>query len=173
MDIESFLSDNSSREMVNILVQEANQDQKSFLKLYQLAFTNKKGIAWKAAWVLSHLSELNSALFYDKTEDLQELVLATQFDGVRRSVLYILSFGPVSKYSVEFINACFEWMLSPKQPIAIQVYCMRVLLNVCRQMPDFKAELQVCLENADPNDYSKGFAACRRNTLKTLAKLSD
>lgn len=157
--------------MVNILVQEANQNPELFSEIYHLAFSSHKTLAWKAAWVLSHLCELRPDLFYDKTQDLQQLLQSSPFDGVRRSVLYILSFCPVSHFNVEFINTCFEWMLSPKQAVAIQMYSMRVLLNVCRQMPEFKAELQLCLENTDPNSYSKGYTSARRKTLIALTKL--
>lgn len=171
MDLKAILSENLSRNKVDYLVNSVLDDSALFEELYALSLLPEKKIAWHAAWVLSHASEQKPSLFEGRVEELIKQTLTTPFDGVRRSFLYIISFCDARNYSVDFINACFDWMLSPKQAIAIQVYAMRILLNVCRSMPDFKQELQLCLENANPADYSKGFASCRRNALKALSKM--
>lgn len=171
MDLESILTDNSSKKMVDLLKEIAINDSEVFAQLYLLAFSERKSIAWKAAWVLAHISESNPDLFLDKADELSKQLLITAFDGVRRSFLYILSQIPAISFSVDLINTCFEWMLSPKQPVAVQVYCMRVLLQVCRTFPEFKEELQASLENAEPSDYTKGFASCRKNTLIALSRI--
>ena len=94
----------------------------------------------------------------------------TPYHGVRRSLLIIIFNSAYKDFTVEFINQCFDWMLSPKQDPAIQVYSMYCLVKVCAVYPEFKEELIACLENVESMDYSKGFNAARIKTMKQLNK---
>ncbi|MDR3705356.1 MAG: hypothetical protein P4L28_05565 [Paludibacteraceae bacterium] len=170
MDAEKMLFEKLSRSKVDVLVLEAIQNQPLFDKLISLSFSDNKRLAWRAAWVLSHLHEKQPQLLEPHFAQIMEFVPQSQIDGARRSFIYILSNTSFNEYPVSFINLCFDWMLSPKQPVAIQVYCMRILVRVCKVYPDFKSELVVCLESVNTVDYSKGFASARRNVLKSLGK---
>jgi len=170
MDAEKLLFEKLSRSKVDILVLEAIQNQALFDKLISFSFSDNKRLAWRAAWVLSHLYEKQPQLFKPHILRMMEFLPQSQIDGVRRSFIYILSNTSFNEYPVSFINLCFDWMLSPKQPVSIQVYCMYILVRVCHVYPDFKSELVACLESVNPTDYSKGFIAARRKTLKSLGK---
>ncbi len=168
MDIEKLLLEHTSRQMVDHIVQTIMEQPVFFDELYRFTFSENKKLAWRAAWVLMHLHDKSPKLFSsEKLNEIMQTVSQLQFQGVIRSFIYILSSEKNMDYSVDFINLCFDWMLSPKQNPAIQAYCMRVLVNVCQTYPEFKEELITCLENAT-DGYSKGFMAARKNTLKQL-----
>jgi hypothetical protein len=121
--------------------------------------------------VLCHIHDKYPRLFDEKETELFSLAEQTPFHGVRRSMLYLIVNRSFKDYPVSFINACFEWMLSPKESPSIQVYSMYCLEKVCVLYPDFVPELKTCLENSDEVDGSKGYNAARRKVLKRLNKI--
>lgn len=170
MDLEQVLQDNSSRLMVDYIVEQILTKPALFEDVYRIAMSSDSKHAWKAAWVMSHLIDRDTSLFEDKYSEIMNCLPKVKSDGVKRSFIYILSRSSLKEYSVEFINQCFEWLISPQQPIAVQVYSMQALWTVCKQIPELKPEFQVSLENVEPSDYSKGFVAARKKMLKLLNK---
>jgi len=84
--------------------------------------------------------------------------------------LSIIHNSSYQDFNVDFINQLFDWMLSPKQDVSIQVYSMYILLKVTVIYPDFKEELIALLENVEAYNYTKGFNAAR---IKTLVQLTE
>jgi hypothetical protein len=167
-EIEKFLLERISRRNIDFLIERVIENPALFDELYAIAFSENTKAAWRAAWVLSHLNERESSFLRNKIPDLMRFIPIAKHDGISRSFLNIVLRVQPQECPVEFINLCFDWAFSPRQPIAIQGICLKILLNICRLYPEFAEELIACLENADPNDYTKGFAAARRNTLKQL-----
>lgn len=170
VDVEKLLRESLSRSIVDYLVAEVEQQPSLFDKLLSLSFSPDRRLAWRSAWVLGHLHGKKPQLFEPHIQRMMEYLPQAEIDGVRRCFIYILANTSFAEYPVSFINLCFDWMLSPKQPVSIQVYCMRILVGVCQVYPEFKSELVACLEAVNPSDYSKGFVSARRNTLKLLSK---
>jgi len=170
MNIEELLSSHLSRSFVDHLVESIIEQPPLFDQLYPLVFSDNTKAAWRAAWVLAHLQIKIPTLFDDKIPEIIRFIPLAKHDGIKRSLIYIVSNANINDYPVDFINLCFDWMLSPKQAPAIQVYCMRTLYRVCKIYPDFRPELQACLDNVEQADYSNGFNAARRNMLKQLHK---
>jgi hypothetical protein len=131
---------------------------------------NEERIAWRSAWLLEKISGITIEFFGEK-ELLEFVEIAThsKFTGVQRSLLSILlNTGLPAKLAVEFINLCFERMLSPKSPVAVQVLSMRILQKLTKTEPDIITELHACLQNADDADYSVGWCSAKRQILKVL-----
>jgi hypothetical protein len=59
-------------------------------------------------------------------------------------------------------------MISPKYPIAVQAYAMKLLYQLCLIEPDLAIELKAYLENIDSNNYSVGYLSTRNNVIKLL-----
>ncbi len=170
MNIEEILYNDISQQMREFLIDSICQNNEQLDTLYNLSISNNKRIAWRSAWILSHIFDKSPYLLNDKLSFITKHIPTCPFDGVSRSFLQILSKSDFQNYDVEFINLCFDWMISPQKPIAIQVYCMRILGNICKTIPEFKQELIITLENIDANNYSKGFVAARKKLLKELYK---
>lgn len=168
MDWEDLILHQLSRQLKDHLIEEIVNKPVLFDELFPYIYSSNQRLAWRTGWILCHLQEKAPHFFDNKLEEIVKHLHITPYHGVRRSLLIIIFNSKYEEFSVEFINQCFEWMLSPKQDPAIQVYCMYCLHKVCMIYPDFKPELIACLENIEPFDYSKGFNAAR---IKTLAKL--
>ena len=158
--------------IVNHVVQSIESEPMLFDELYAVLFHSNPKIIWRAAWVLEKVQRKMPYLLTDKKiEEILSLALKTNQNGLRRSLLLIIKNSrKYELFSVDFINQCFEWMISPQQPYAIQVYSMYILCDYCAIYPEFTNELIVCLENAPQADYSKSFVAARRKVVKILGK---
>ena len=118
------------------------------------------------------VSEVDHSMFTD--EDYRQLIdftLTNKEDSLQRLCLSVLFNLPFRKpLSVEFINNCFEQMISPKKPVGVQVLSMKILHKICLVEPGFTDELLLSLENLDYFNYSAGFEAARNQVIKSLIK---
>lgn len=165
-----ILSANMGRQEVDWLCNEAILNKDTFLQFFRLITGNDKKVAWHACWVLEKVSEKAPELFQkEHNKQLVDFTLINRHDGIRRLCLSILYNLPLCQpISVEFINRCFEQMMSPKETVGVQVLSMKMLGRICEAEPEFIPELISCLENTDDELYSKGYTAAKRNMLKKL-----
>ncbi len=168
MNWEDLILKKMSLELVDYLIQEIEDAPSLFEELFPLLFSDNEKMAWRTGWILCHMQKKTPFLLEPKLAELIEYLPQTRFHGVRRSILFVIFNSNYKDFSVDFINQCFEWMLSPKQDVAIQMYSMYCLEKVCVVYPDFKPELIASLETIDPQDYSKGLNSVRNKILKKL-----
>jgi len=170
MDYREHLYRPLSHHFVDNLVLEVFENPSDFNIVYQLIFDANEKVAWRAAWACQKISEKHSEWFSEKQfDELVALAISTTQGGLKRGCLSILNNLPLpSPISVEFINACFDWMISAKSPIAVQALSMKLLLRICKSEPDFKPELIATLENLNFENYSAGFKSTRKNVIKAL-----
>lgn len=173
MDLRDKLANPASIRYIDKLVLEVYEQPDTFPILFQLIFDADMKVAWKAAWVCDKISEKTPDWFSSSHFDqLCKLLLQTNHSGLQRGCLSTLLNLPLpEEISVDFINFCFESMISPKSAIAVQALSMKMLLRISQKEPDFALELKAYLENIDVNCYSAGFIATRKNTLKVLNKM--
>jgi len=170
MDYRTHLLRPLSRHFVDLLVAEIFVNPADAVLIYQLIFDSDDRVAWRAAWACQKISDKHPEWFNDRQFlEIALLTLSSTHGGLQRGCLATLNNLPLpDPIPVEFINACFEWMISPKSPIAVQALSMKMLYRICVIEPAFRTELIAYLENIDPNDYSPGFNSTRRNVLKAL-----
>jgi len=147
-----------------------NQDD--FFIVFELMFDENEKVAWRAGWVCEKASEKSPDFFSEREiERIIRLVISTNFTGLQRlSLSILLNLGLPKEVPVEFLNISFERMISPKSPVAVQVLSMKILYEFTRFEPDFKAELKAYLESVNIDNYTAGYRAARKNTLKKLQK---
>ena len=172
MDYREQLLRPLSKRYIDHLVQNILESPSEFPFLFELLFDADPKVVWRAAWACSKVSELSPFIFTsEQSERVLLLSLSTPNGGARRGCLSILYHLPLqASISVDFVNSCFEWMLSPRSPIAVQAYSMKLLYRICEQIPELSQELIAHLENLDPYSYSAGFNSTRKNILKSLNK---
>jgi hypothetical protein len=141
-----------------------------FSELYALVFETDMDVAWRAAWVCDKICEKHPDWYSDSHfEELSNLFITTKHGGLQRGCLFVLNIVRMPEsISVGFINTCFERMVSPQSPIAVQALSMKMLLRICKQEPAFIPELKAYLEDIDWESYSAGFKSTRKNVLKAL-----
>lgn len=167
--LEILLSSMGKKE-VDWLCSEALLDESAFDFFFSQLKNDNQRIAWHAAWVLEKVSEQSPGHFSNSyNQSLVELSLTNKHDGLQRLILSILLNVPLLQpISVDFINRCFEQMLSPKESVGVQVLSMKILGKVCEIEPDFTPELLSSLENVEDELYTRGYYAAKKNLIKRL-----
>jgi len=170
MDYRAELKNPASIGYIDIIVAEAMKDADSFSTIFELSFDADKSIAWKAAWVCNKICRINPEVITpERRNRITNEVIHTKHNGVLRSMLSILVDGGLpAQIPVEFINLCFERMVSPKGDVSHQVLSMKLLYQICLAEPAFAPELTAYLENISPADYTPGFNTTRKKILKLL-----
>jgi len=170
MDYREHLIRPLSRHFVDQLVQEIFVHPADWTIVYQLIFDPEVKVAWRAAWACQKIAEKHPEWYTDtQFKELAALAISTTHGGLLRGCLSTLLNLPIpNPIPVELINACFDWMVSPKAPIAVQAISMKILFRICIIEPDFKPELRAYLENVDSTAYSAGFNSTRKNVLNKL-----
>ena len=170
MDYCEHLLHPLSLRFVDKLVLEVLQQPEDFSIVYPLIFDTEIKVAWRAAWACQKISEKHPEWFFETHfRELATLVATTKHGGLQRGCISVLLNLPIPEpIPVDFLNHCFECVISPKVPIAVQAISMKILYRICRIEPAFIPEFIVCLESVSPDDFSKGYNAARRNILKKL-----
>lgn len=170
-DYASLLSGSLSRRLVDSIVDSVLQDPENFPYLYLLIHDENEKISWRAIWACEKLCRTVPEFFMDKRKELMELSIQTNHDGKKRILLSMLNELPLDDiFSVEFLNACMEWMFSPKESIGVQALSIRLSYKLCEYEPDLMPELRLYLENAETEYMSTGVRTSVRNTLLKINK---
>ena len=170
MDYREQLKNPASLRYIDKLAQNVVDVPAEFSTAYSLIFDTDLNIAWRAAWLCQKISIKYPHWFTEKQfQELASLSVTTMHGGLQRGCLSILNnLEFPNAISVDFLNSCFDKMISPKSPIAVQALSMKILLRICIKEPDFIPELKAYLENIDYENYSAGFNSTRKNVLKVL-----
>lgn len=93
-------------------------------------------------------------------------------DAVKRNTVRLLQFHHIPEELLgEAADICFELLQSAKEPVAIKVFSMTVLLNIVRRVPELKSELEYMIEEQLPYG-SAGFVSRGRKILKALKSIN-
>lgn len=170
MDYYRELSYPTSKLFAERLARDVLVNPDKISKVYDLIFDSNPNVAWKAAWIGQKVSENNPQLFTSQhSVDLMNLSLTTSHQGVRRGCLAILrNISLPEPIPVDFLDACFNWMISPRVPVSVQVLSMKILFRFCLIERDIIPEFWAILSTTPPTDYSPGFNAARNKILKKL-----
>jgi len=170
MDYREHLFRPLSKRFVDHLVLEIFKNPADFGIIYQLIFDNDEKVAWRTAWACQKISEKHPDWFSNhQVIELISLTLSTTHGGLQRGCLAVLNnISLPDPFQVEFLNACYDWMLSSKSPIAVQALSMKYIARICIEEPDLKPEFIAYLESINFEDYSQGFKTARKNIIKKL-----
>ena len=170
MDYSEQLTKPLSKLFIDQLILEVFAQPADFGIVYRLIFELDEKVRLRAAWACHRISDKHPEWFTEKHfNELSSLAISTKNSGLQRGCLGIISNMKLpNSIPVEFINACFDWMVSPKSAIAVQALSMKILYAICKIEPDFKQELQANLQNIDFENYSPGFKCSRKKILKLL-----
>jgi hypothetical protein len=128
----------------------------------------KATIAWRAGWVLDHFERHDNNALLPYLNQLSEILLNTPHQGVQRHLTRILSHAPASELEDgRLVDACFNWLLNPKTPIAVKVNAMEIIGNLCATYPELGQELKAVIYDG----YDNGTAAFKSRGRKILERI--
>ncbi len=168
-DFASGLYD-SGRKTADMAVEAVGNDPGRFAHLLNLSFTTSYPLCMRSARVIQLSCEKNQTLILPYLDEVIMKICSTKEQGVKRSYLKVIAdvidFSLIKDNS-GLLQACFDWLISPKEAISVRYYCIAIIEKFCMYepelKPEFRSSLEFCLDEA-----SSGF---RNRALKAMKRL--
>ncbi len=139
-----------SKKQVLRLADKVVKDPSIFTELIQLIATEEAPVSQYGAWVLI------------------SLLRAPVHDGVRRSILRSLSrINIPDEHKEEVMDICFQALEHRAEPVAIKMFSMVILYELCQGEVELLQELARQIEIQMPTSTA-GFQSRGRKILKAL-----
>ncbi|MCV9386101.1 hypothetical protein [Reichenbachiella ulvae] len=121
-----------------------------------------------AAMAISKIGDEKPELFSPFIPQLIQSLESNPIDAVKRNVVRLLQFHSIpEELQGQLIQHCFDYLLDRQTPVAIRVFAMTIIGNLCMIYPDLKAELTLILKDEMPL-ASAGFRSRARRILKQI-----
>ncbi len=172
MDLKAALLEEHSKAQAMKIVQYIGTDQKKFDELLQFFLTNEYRISQRAAFSLGHACEAHPHLIAPHLRTIIEnLQDDTVHDAVKRNTVRVLQDMDIPEDLLGLTaDICFNYLNDPKVAVAIRIFSMTVLFNICKKEPDLANELKLVIEDHFEHGTT-GFKGRGRKILKKLHKM--
>ncbi|MCX6350290.1 MAG: hypothetical protein NTX03_00325 [Bacteroidetes bacterium] len=152
MNLRQQLLQEHSLSNTLFITQYIGEDAEKFAELMEIFLGDNYRLTQRAAWVVSHVVEAHPHLlkpYYKKF--IQHLNQPNIHDAVKRNTIRVLQFVEVPKtYWGALADICLRFVADKKEPIAVRVFSLTVLANLCIKQPDLKNEILLLIEDLLP-----------------------
>jgi len=169
MKLREQLLKEHSRANCDKIVKWIGSDQKRFDELVFIFLNEEYRLVQHAAWPLSYAAinhpQLVKKHFAKLVKNLKKPGI---HDAVKRNTVRLLQEIEIpEKYHGEIMDACFSYIVSPNEPVAVKAFSLTVLERLSHLYPEIKNELKVVIE--ERWDYET--AAFHSRARKILKKM--
>ncbi len=171
MDLETTLLEKHSKEQMLLIRDYVGNNKERFDELIQLFLQGEYRITQRASWAMIHCVDAHVELIMPYIETLfQNLRREGLHDSIKRNTLRVLQKVDLPEEVLgEAADICFGYLANPKEAVAIRVFSMSVLWNICQQVPELASELKMVIEEFMPYG-SAGFKSRGKKILKAIHK---
>ena len=171
MDVKTQLLAEHSKANADLIKEWIGTDKDRFALLVRLFLENEYRVSQRAAMVLGHIHDSYPFLLQPFLgQIIKHLRQPDIHDAVKRNIVRILQNVEIpEEYYGEVADVCFTWLADPNVAVAIRVFSMTVLWNICQKVPELMPELKATIE--DWLEYSStGFKSRGKKVLKMIIK---
>lgn len=166
MDFEAILSTFPGKDAAKLIAKGIAKEPGNMPKLWEFAISDHDK-AWRATWLMDKVYDEAPELIRPYLSQMIELMPHLKCESKQRQLLKLISCEPLPKnVSGEFINCCFDYLISSSTAIAVKVHAMQILFNFAQIEPDIKRTGFVIEEQMI--EGTRGFNARGRKLLKNL-----
>ena len=168
MNIKNELLKEHSKTQANKIADYIGDDPTRFQILIELMLDAEYRVSQRAAMALSHCVDKHPQLLIPHLDRLIMILRNEVHVAVTRNTVRLLQEVDIPDHLLgETADICFKLMESSETPIAVKVFSMTVLANICEKEPDLKNELALLIEDQMPY----GSAGFRNRGAKILRKI--
>lgn len=171
MDIKAQLLITHSKDNSEKIVKFIGNDPSRFKQLVDLFLDKEYRVSQRAAMVLGKCTDIYPELIHPH---LKKIILNLKnpiSDAVKRNTVRTLQDVYIPKELLgEATDILFRIMMEKNEPIAVRVFTMTVLSNICERIPELSNELKLIIEDQLPYG-SAGFKSRAKKTILKLDKL--
>lgn len=170
--LEDYLVNNISSENIQQIRKSDKVNQQMIDSLWIIVKSNKHPQAWRAAWSLFHILSYKNNFEFMR-QYLNEIVKSLpnfKHNGQKREMMKVIQLFDANNIEMgTLIDICFDYLLSPKEALAVRVHAMQIIYNISEYEPDLKPELKGALEMLS-QETSMALKGRSRMLLKKLNK---
>jgi hypothetical protein len=171
MNIKEELLKEHSKAQTHKIANYIGDDKNKLKELMDLFLGKEQLLNQRSAWVVSVVFEKQPHLISPFLNKIIKNMHRNVHDAVKRNTLRILQYVSIPEsLQGEVCQICFPLLQSHDTAIAIKVFAMTVIKNICKEQPGLQNELQLILQEQLPY-ASKGFIARAKKVLKELNTL--
>lgn len=168
MNLKTEILKEHSRKQAEKIAAYIGDDESRFAQLMNLFFENTYRISQRSAWIVSICTERYQFLIEPYLSKMVNNLEGKIHDAVKRNTLRIFqSFDLPKRLWGKTADLCFRFLMDADEPIAVKVFAMTVVANICKHEPDLKTELRIVIEDQLQN-ASAGFKARANRILKQI-----
>lgn len=169
MDLKKeILKEHSKAQKTRIVAYIGNNKQR-FAALVTVFLNGPYRVTQRAAWPLTYVVESNPNLILPHLKEILNFLKKKEIhDAVKRNTVRLLQFVDIPKqHESQVADLCFQFLGDRKEPVAIRVFSMTVLVKIITRHPELKMELAVLIEDELPY-ASAAFLSRGKKVLKQL-----
>lgn len=169
MNIKDEILREHSKQQVTKIADYIGNDPEKFDELMHLFFDREYRTCQRAAWVVSHCTDRYPGLAEPYIGPMLMNLKKEVHVAVVRNSLRILQIMDIpGELLGEAADIGFKLLESKDQPVAVKVFAMTVLANICKKVPELKNELSILIEDQMPY-ASAGFRSRGSKILKQMS----
>lgn len=147
-------------------------DETRFAQLMELFLADEYRVTQRAAWVLDFCATDHPKMVFPYLETLiMNLKNKPHVAVVRNTLRFLQNIEIPGALLGHATQICFEILYDPNAAIAVKVFAMTVIANICEREPDLTNELSLLIEeemrHGGPAIQSRG-----KRLLKKLEKIN-
>lgn len=148
MDLEKEILKTQSRKQADHIIKWVGDDEERFAQLVELFFKGEYRLTQQAAWPMSYCIKNYPVLakpyfkkFIDQLSSVDTVIAA------KRNIVRLLQFTDVPKrYQGRLMDACFQFISSPDEAIAVKAFSLTVLDNLSSSYPEILSEIKSIID---------------------------
>jgi len=169
---EAVLQEHSKNQALKI-ANYIGDSQERFDELMLLFFHDEWRLNQRAAYAMNFTIEQNPQLFKKYYKKAILNLRTPKHDAVKRNTLRILEKNEIPKKLLgTVVDIAFEFLASPKEPIAVKYFSMGILFKEAKKEPDLFYEIKVLIDDQMPLG-SPGFRSKGQKILNYIEKYTD
>lgn len=168
MDIRSEILREHSKQNALRIADFVGDDPGKFALLMDLFLGSEYRVTQRAAQIVKFCALKHAKLIDPYMQQMIQNLHKKVHVAVKRNTLRILQDMSLPEELLgDATEVCFNLFRSHAEPIAVKVFAMTVLANICEKEPELSRELQILIEDQMPYS-SAGFKSRAGKILKKL-----
>ena len=168
MNLRQEILKEHSKAQCNKIVEWVGNSQERFDELFRLFLNDEYRVVQRAAWPVSYCAIANPGLIKKHFGSLlTNLQKPNLHDAVKRNSIRLLQDVPIPrKYQGDVMTICFNYLVSPTEPVAVKAFSLTVLGKLANNYPEIIPEIKLLIEDQLPQQ-----TAAFKSRAKKLLKL--
>ena len=170
MNLKRELNKGVSKNTSKLIADEIIKNPKRIEELISIILEDKKGISWRASYVLDLLCDKDFSFFEKNKEQLIDFLFKTNDASIHRHLCKLISRTeiPEEKRGI-MLNFCTDKIYSDKVRVAVKVNCIEIFYNISIKHSELKPELELIINDVI-NNNTVAFSSRAKKILKKLKK---